>query len=79
MTQNQKKEIETLKDVDGIAEAILYFFKYILLKNYARILTFLIISGLIVFIVFSGYNCKTKWFEFNKQPIKIKDAVPLPN
>lgn len=66
----QRKKDEPIKDVDGIAEAILYFFKFILPKNYIKILSFVLLLGLLIFFIFTGYNCETKWIKFNKDPVK---------
>ena len=66
----EKNKEMPINEVDGIVEGVLYFLKNILLKHFIKI----IITAFVFALVYTGYSCKTKWFEFNKESMRTKAA-----
>lgn len=62
-----RKTQMSINEVDSIPEAILYFFKYILLEHYIKIIVFV----LIVTFSIIGFKCSTKWFTIEKEALKV--------
>lgn len=73
-TRKKKKPVKqemSINQVNNAFEAILYFFKFILIQHFWKTIIF----GLLISFILVGFKCSTKWFSLEKQPMKKLPSV----